>query len=86
MACGLSYLKRFFRRRVRDGSSNAVGGPPQKAIGAHHHSASPPSVEEKDEEAEPFAELSEVACPPPIANPDERRLYKKEFLEDRNVL
>ena len=85
MLCGLSYLQESFSRGKRNGSSDGVGNASEKhALGNHHLSASPPPSKDEDREADRYAALSEVACPPPVENPDERRLYQKHYLEDRD--
>ena len=84
MLCGLSYLQGLFSRGNRSGSSDCVGDASQRALGNNHLSAGPPPGKIEDREADPYAALSEVACPPPIENPDERRLYQKHYLEDRD--
>ena len=90
MLCGLSDLKRLFRRRSRNGSSNVVGDTSDNTIGTHNSSSRPPSLKDEAEEAKeaeevnPFGALSEIACAPPVENPEENNLYRRHFLEDRH--
>ena len=90
MLCGISHLKRLFRRRSRNRSSNVIGDTSQNTNDTHNSSPKPPSLKEEAEEAKEveevnrFSALSEIACAAPVENPKEENLYRKHFLEDRD--
>lgn len=86
MLCGLYYLKGLFSRGNRNGSSDGVDDTSQHALGNQHHSARPPPGKDDDRQANPYAELSEVACSPPDENQGERRLYQRHYYGDRDSM
>ena len=90
MLCGLSHLKRLFRRRSRNECRNVIGDTSENTICTRNYSPEPPSLKDEAEEAKeveeanPFSALSEIACAAPVENPEEDNLYRRHFLEDRH--